>query len=254
MENPWETKVQEEDSSKTLEKRVTTACLWYNTDARKKLSLFETNSSSSLPYTKLGDVSGTAATLANNCSAACERGHRSHGPHHSFLCPREAAVGQSSETGIGLTAASALAACCQEMNNACSTFKCGVTECFQGENLRLLTLPAWEEHPCSIPCSEGLNLYLHTRRVWVVACPHCPSLWAALQAEGPSWGWGNFSAESCSWHFGWSWKLSLTSEAGCSLEVTRAWCPIRWVDETQHCGELDGVHRVEYLRQIFHSK
>lgn len=54
--------------------------------------------------------------------------------------PHEAAVGQSSETRIGLTAASALAACCKEMNNACSTFKCNVTECFQGENLRVLTL------------------------------------------------------------------------------------------------------------------
>lgn len=62
------------------------------------------------------------------------------------------------------------------MNNACSTFKCSVTKCFKGETLRLLTLPTWEEHPYSVTAekarNEGLNPYLHTRRVWYAACLH----------------------------------------------------------------------------------
>lgn len=73
-------------------------------------------------------------------------------------------------------------------------------------------------------------------------------------------GWGSllglrqFTAESRSWHFGRSWKLSLTSAAECSLERIPAWCHTRWVDEIQHCWELDGVLHVEYLHQIFHSE
>lgn len=142
----------------------------------------------SLNQAGYGDISGLQLPLQIIAPHPRSVGCCSYGLHHCCLCPHEAAVGQSSETRIGLTAASALAACCKEMNNACSTFKWNVTECFQGENLLLLTLPAWEEHPCWIPCSEGLNLDLQPRRVWVSAVPI--SLWAALQAEGLSWGWG----------------------------------------------------------------
>lgn len=99
----------------------------------------------------------------------------------------------------------------------------------------------WGAEPLS-PVQKGL------------ACPHHLSLLGSTPAEGPSWAWGNFSAESCSWHIGRSWKLSLTSDADCSLEVIPAWWRMRWVDEIQHCWELDGVCHVEYLHQILHSK
>lgn len=106
------------------------------------------------------------------------------------------------------------------MNNACSTFKCSVRNCFEGETLRLLIL--------------------HGRNILILSLQRKPELrgWTLISTpEGSGmqrvstslhvWctqGWGSLLdlrwSQSCSWYFGWIWKPSLTSVADTGITQT----------------------------------